>query len=131
MASGGTIASFPTLTPTAEVIFSTEGQISRWSNLGISANGCAAIVVPSTEEDIISVIKFAAQSDLKVLPTGGKHGTILPIDERSIYLDLEKFDTVALDEEAGQVTIGGGVVTGRMCKALAEKGWYTSKLSST
>ena len=122
------IAAFPTLSPTSEVIFSTQGQISRWSKTGLSPNGCAIIVVPSTEEDIVSVVKFAAGNDLKVLPTAGKHGSFLPIDERSIYLDLKRFDTLDLDEMLGSVKIGGGVVAGRMCRELAERGWYTSKL---
>jgi FAD/FMN-containing dehydrogenase len=126
MAPDEMIADFPILTSTSEVIFSTKSQISRWSNLGVSPNGCAAIVVPSTEQDITSVIRYTARTDLKILTTAGKHGTVLPIDERSIYLDLAKFDTVELEEGAGCVKIGGGVVAGRMCSALAKKGWYTS-----
>jgi FAD/FMN-containing dehydrogenase len=125
------IAAFPTLSPTSEVIFSTQGQISRWSNTGLSPNGCAMIVVPSTEEDIASVVKFAAGNDLKVMATAGKHGSFLPIDERSIYLDLKRFDTLELDESLGCVKIGGGVVAGRMCSELAEQGWYTSELPVT
>lgn len=131
MVSKESIPAFPTLSSDSEVIFSTQDQISRWSNTGLSPNGCAIIVVPSTEEDIVSVVKFAAGNDLKVLPTAGKHGSFLPIDERSIYLDLKRFDTLELDERLGSVKIGGGVVAGRMCRELTERGWYTSKLSTT
>jgi FAD/FMN-containing dehydrogenase len=125
-----TITGFPKLSTTSEVTFNTKGQISRWSDTGVSPDGCAAIVVPSTEEDIVAVVKFSAQSGFKVLPTAGKHGAFLPINERSIYLDLKNFDSIELDEEAGSVEIGGGVVTGRLCSVLAEKGWYTSKWDS-
>jgi len=128
MVSNESIADFPTLSPASEVIFSTQGQISRWSNTGVSPNGCAVIVVPSTEEDIVSIVNFAAQNNLKVLATAGKHGSWLPINERSIYLDTKNFDTVELDEETACVKIGGGVVAGRMCSVLAEQGWYTSEL---
>jgi FAD/FMN-containing dehydrogenase len=131
MLSNEGIAAFPTLSPTSEVIFSTKGQISRWSNTGLSLKGCAIIVVPSTEEDIISIVKFAAGNDMKVLATAGKHGSFLPIDERSIYLDLKRFDTLELDEGLGCVKIGGGVVAGRICSELAEQGWYTSELPIT
>ena len=127
MVSKESIAAFPTLSSDSEVIFSTQGKISRWSNTGLSPNGCAIIVAPSTEEDIVSVVKFAAGNKLKVLPTAGKHGSFLPIDERSTYLDLKKFDTLELDERLGSVKIGGGVVAGRMCRELAKRGWYTSK----
>ena len=131
MLSDESVLSFPALSSASKVTFSTQGQISRWSNTGLSPNGCAAIVVPSTEEDIISLVKFAAGNNLKVLPTAGEHGSFLPINERCIYLDLEMFDTVELVEDVGCVNIGGGVVAGRMCSALAEQGWYTSKLPIT
>lgn len=131
MLSEESVSSFPTLSSASKVTFSKQRQISRWSNTGLSPNGCAVIVVPSTEEDIISIVKFAAGNNLKVLPTAGKHGSFLPINERCIYLDLEMFDTVGLIEELGCVNIGGGVVAGRMCSALAEQGWYTSKLPIT
>lgn len=131
MVSNESFSAVPALSAASEVTFSTQGQISRWSNIGLSLNGCATIVVPSTEEDIISVVKFAAGNRLKVLPTAGKHGSFLPINERSIYLDMKMFDTVELDERSDCVKIGGGVVAGRMCSALAEQGWYTSKLPIT
>ena len=131
MASNESFPAFPTLSSASKVTFSTQGQISRWSNTGLSPNGCAVIIVPSTEEDIISVVKFAAENNLKVLPTAGKHGSFLPINERSIYLDLKRFDTLELDESLGCVKIGGGVVAGRMCSELAEQWWYTSELPVT
>lgn len=131
MTSNGRVTAFPALSSASKVTFSTQGQISRWSNTGLSPNGCAVIVVPSTDEDIISVIKFAAGKNLKLLPTAGKHGSFLPVNERSIYLDLKMFDTVELDENLACVNVGGGVVAGRMCSVLAEQGWYTSKLLIT
>jgi FAD/FMN-containing dehydrogenase len=131
MATSERIEGFPALSTTSEVAFSTKGQISRWSNTGVSPAGCAAIVAPSTEEDIVAVVKFSAQHGFKVLPTAGKHGAFLPINERSIYLDLKNFDNIKLDEEAGSVEIGGGVTTGRLCGVLAAKGWYTSRSNSS
>jgi FAD/FMN-containing dehydrogenase len=125
-----TITGFPTLSTNSEVSFNTKGQISRWSNTGVSPDGCAAIVVPSTEDDIVAVVKFSAQNGFKVLPTAGKHGAFLPINERSIYLDLKNFHSIELDDEAGSVKIGGGIVTGRLCSVLSEKGWYTSRSDS-
>jgi FAD/FMN-containing dehydrogenase len=127
MATSDLAMTFPTLSQTSQAIFQTHNQIFRWSNTHISPNSCAAIVVPSTEQDINAVIKFASQNRLKVLPTAGKHGSSLPINERSIYLDLKNFDQIELDEQNGSVTIGGGVLAGRLCDVLAERGWYCSK----
>jgi hypothetical protein len=128
MATSEGIAGFPTLSTTSEVIFNTKGRISRWSNTEVSSAGCAAIVVPSTEGDIVAVVKFSAQNGLRVLPTAGKHGSFVPINKRSVYLDLKNFDNIELDEESGSVKIGGGVTTGQLCSVLAAKGWYTSRL---
>lgn len=127
MSTRDSLAGFPALSPSSEVIFKTKGHLSRWSNTEVSPDGCAAIVVPSTEEDIVAVVKFAINNGLKVLPTAGKHGSFLPINERSIYLDMKNFKDIALDEEAVCVKIGGGVLGGELCSVLAEKGWYSSE----
>lgn len=82
--------------------------------------------MPCTEEDIVAVVKFATNNGFKVLPTAGKHGSYLPINERSIYLDMKNFKDIALDTEVGCVKISGGVLGGELCSALAEKGWYSS-----
>lgn len=126
MSTRDILAGFPALSPSSEVIFKTKGRLSRWSNTEVSPNGCAAIVVPSTEEDIVAVVKFATNNGFKVLPTAGKHGSYLPINEQSIYLDLNNFKDIALDTEVGCVKIGGGVLGGELCGALAEEGWYSS-----
>ncbi len=87
----------------------------------------AAVIVPVVEEDIVSAIKFASENGYKLIPASGTHGPFVPIDERVIYLDMRKFDTVALDENAGTVTLGGGTLTGSVLLKLNERGWYTSE----
>ncbi|KAF2812075.1 FAD-binding domain-containing protein, partial [Mytilinidion resinicola] len=97
--------------------------ISRWSDLGVKLP--FAVVVPSTEEDIIAVINFASQNSLHVVPGGGGHGVFVPIGEKTIYLDMKNFNSVAVNKEESSVTIGGGAVTGEIIKACVAEGCYT------
>ncbi|KAK5734577.1 hypothetical protein LTR17_008798 [Elasticomyces elasticus] len=100
-----------------------EDCVSRWSRTKLGKP--AAIIVPSNEEDIVATIKYAAANELKVIPVDGAHGTFVPIDEHCIYLALSAFDRIDLDEEAGSVTFGGGVITRDVIRTLSEKGFYT------
>ncbi|KAK5710552.1 hypothetical protein LTR17_018824 [Elasticomyces elasticus] len=94
-----------------------EDCVSRWSKTKLGKP--AAIIVPSNEEDIVAAIKYAAANGLKVIPVDGAHGTFVPIDEHCIYLPLSAFDRIDLDEEAGSVTFGGGVITRNVIRTLS------------
>ncbi|KAK4556426.1 hypothetical protein LTR86_006570 [Recurvomyces mirabilis] len=117
-----------TLLPGVDVKIPSEGDdvtkhISRWSNTRLSLP--AAIITPVTETDVINTIRFASsrkEGKQKVIPTGGGHGTFVPIDSRTLYLNLSHFKSIHLDEEVETVTFGGGLVL----KYLGERGWYTS-----
>lgn len=97
--------------------------IPRWSDAGLALPYAAA--TPSNDNDIIETIKFATTHNLNIVPAAGGHGSFVPIDSRTIYMDLKKFNSIDLDEERGEVTVGGGCITGPLIKALAAKGWYT------
>ena len=73
-----------------------------------------ALVIPQTEEDITGALKFAKEHDLRVIPTGGRHSTFVPITNRTICLDLSKFDSISVDKTAKTVTVGGGALTGAL-----------------
>jgi len=99
--------------------------ISRWSNANVKGLP-AFVIVPAIEQDIISAIKFAKENGYKLIPAGGTHGPFVPIDERVVYLDMCKFDSLELNEELGTVKLGGGIKTGPVLIELAKRGWYTS-----
>ncbi|KKY21992.1 putative fad binding domain protein [Phaeomoniella chlamydospora] len=105
--------------PNAEV----HQVISRWSDLNVSLP--AIVVVPATESDIVASIRFATDHKLKVIPTGGGHGSFVPINSNTLYLDLNKFTSISLNEESKSVQFGGGVTAGQLVKACAERGYYT------
>ena len=97
--------------------------ISRWSDVGISLP--AAIVTPSTEDDCIAAVHFAREQGLKLVPANGGHGSFVPIDNKTVYLDMKNFKQISLDKTKGSVTAGGGAITGDVLKACADQGYYT------
>lgn len=109
------------LTPAQEL--DLPSIISRWSSTGVSPPH--AVVTPFTAEDVIAVIHYARQNMLKIVPTAGGHSPFTPITKDTIYLSMANFKNISLDEPGGDVTFGGGVLTGEVLKSLGDKGWYT------
>lgn len=98
--------------------------ISRWSDLYTSLP--ALSVTPKTEEDVTAALKVAKENNLRVIPSGGGHGTFLKIGSQSLIMDLKLFKSIQLDKENGSVRIGGGVTTGELLRSLASEGYYTT-----
>ena len=101
---------------------------SRWSNSNVEAP--ALIVVPQNEDEITQAIKTAGEQNLTVLPAGGATGAFVPVNKDKLYLSMEKFDQIHLDESKQTVTIGGGVLVGPLLRYLARRGFYTVYPSS-
>ncbi|KAL4886875.1 hypothetical protein BJY04DRAFT_176742 [Aspergillus karnatakaensis] len=93
----------------------------RWSQLGVSRP--AATVIPSTEEEIISVLNYAATKKLQVIAVTGARAPFVPVTERSLLLDMRNFRDVSV--RPGSVTFGGGSVAGDVIRACAAEQCYT------
>ncbi|KAL4880673.1 hypothetical protein BJY04DRAFT_228287 [Aspergillus karnatakaensis] len=93
----------------------------RWSQLGVSRP--AAVIIPSTEDEIISILYYAATKKLQVIPIAGAHSPFVPIAERSLVLDLRNFRDVSVKQ--GSVTFGGGAHAGDVIQACAAEQCYT------
>jgi len=104
--------------------------ISRWSDTGLSLP--YAVVTPTSIFDITTTIGYASANGLKIVPVVGGHASSLPVTSKTIYLNLTspEFKKIELNEEKGEVTFGGGILTGELIKYLAEKGWYTTTPNS-
>jgi FAD/FMN-containing dehydrogenase len=98
--------------------------ISRWSDIGVSVP--AAVITPSTVDDIVAVVKFAFENGFRVLPENGAHSTFVRIDDKTIYLDMKKLATVSIDKANSCVSVGGGTTTGDLLRACVSEGYYTS-----
>jgi FAD/FMN-containing dehydrogenase len=131
----GSISKLPSFSPGCQVSTpppagsDTTKYFSRWSHMNVTGLP-SYVIVPITEEDVVSAIQFASDNGYKLIPASGTHGPFVPIDEQTVYLDMRKFDSIDLDEEAGTVKLGGGVLTGSVLRGLGARGWYTSEYSS-
>ncbi|KAL1879356.1 hypothetical protein VTK73DRAFT_7087 [Phialemonium thermophilum] len=97
--------------------------ISRWSDGGVDVP--ALVVRPQTESDIVDAITYAKQHGLRLIPANGGHATFVPIDSKTLYLDMNNFNEVALDSSAQVVRIGGGASVRHVVSTLTPKGFYT------
>ncbi|KAL6228830.1 hypothetical protein BDW75DRAFT_246284 [Aspergillus navahoensis] len=94
---------------------------TRWSQLGASRP--AMVVVPSSEEEIIAALRLAPTKHLQVIPVGGGHSAFVPINTKTMLLDMRKFNHVSVG--TGSVTIGGGSIARDVIRACAAKQCYT------
>lgn len=103
----------------------TPGDIlPRWTDAHLSHP--AIIVTPKTEDDVVSAIRLAKQNGFRLVPGGGGHGTFVPIDSKTVYVDMKAFKSIELDKPSGIVRFGAGVLTGELLKSLAADGRYTT-----
>jgi FAD/FMN-containing dehydrogenase len=103
----------------------TDEAPTRWSQPGVSHP--AAVVIPSSEKEIISVLRLAATKKLQVIPMAGAHSPFVPITDKSVVLDMRNFRDVSV--RPGSVTFGGGSTAGDVIKACAAEQCYTCKLA--
>lgn len=102
--------------------------LSRWSESHVLHP--AIIIVPRTEQDILSAILFARRNNLRVLVASGGHGASVPVDPRTLYLDMKSFKTVDVHPGEQTVEVGGGVLTGELIRELSSRGFYTGVVNS-
>ncbi|CAG8977796.1 hypothetical protein HYALB_00010881 [Hymenoscyphus albidus] len=117
---------FPAVLPNPDVPI--EETLSRWSYSNVSKP--ALHVVPENEGHIIQVLEYAHSHHLTIVVAGGGNAAFVPITKDTLYLSLEKFDGIELDEGRQTVTFGGGVRAGSVLRYLAERGFYTVLPSS-
>ncbi|KAI0142183.1 hypothetical protein BJ166DRAFT_540936 [Pestalotiopsis sp. NC0098] len=97
---------------------------TRWSDTRISQP--SLVVIPENETDVQAAIKLARANKLCIVTGGGGHGTFVSVGPQNLYLDMRKFQTIALDKGKQTVRVGGGVVTGDLIRSLASDGYYTA-----
>lgn len=125
------MASNSPLTCTANVpdpLVPIEDTLPRWSYSNVEHP--AVDVIPDDEKDIVQALQLARQTGLTVVVSGGGNAAFVPITKDTLYLRMEKFDILRLDEVNKTVTFGGGVRAGHVITFLAEKGFYTVLPSS-
>ncbi|PNY29110.1 6-hydroxy-D-nicotine oxidase [Tolypocladium capitatum] len=98
--------------------------LPRWTESYLSHP--AIIMTPNTEIDVASAIRLAKQNGFRLIPGGGGHGTTVPIDSKTVYLDMKAFKSIKLAKSSGTVQLGAGVLTGELLQSLIADGRYTT-----
>lgn len=92
-------------------------------NLRLSHWDPGLIVRPTDVDDVVTAVRYAAQSGTPLAVKSGGHGvdgTATP--DGALVLDLSLFKEISVDTETGRVRLGSGVLLGEMDPALAEYG---------
>ena len=77
------------------------------------------VIIPKTEKEIISVIKFANKNKISVTVRGSGTGLVGSALNDGIIIDMKKFDTINIQNN--YVKIGAGVIKGNLDKELKVK----------
>ena len=77
------------------------------------------VVIPKTEKDVISVVKFANKNKISVTVRGSGTGLVGSALNEGIIIDLKNFDSIQIQKN--YVKIGTGVTKGSLDKALKTK----------
>ena len=77
------------------------------------------VVIPKTEKDVISVVKFANKNKISVTVRGSGTGLVGSALNDGIIIDMKKFDTINIQKN--YVKIGAGVIKGSLDKELKIK----------
>lgn len=96
--------------------------IARWSDERLGRP--AIIVTPSSQDDIIAAIRYARENSLTLVAGSGGH-KVVPVGEKTLYLDMRKFKGIKVDKDNETVEIGGAVTNSELMSALLQDGYYT------
>ncbi|KAG9959174.1 hypothetical protein KCU61_g7738, partial [Aureobasidium melanogenum] len=85
-----------------------------------------AIVVTRSAGEVASTIRFARRNGIDISVRAGGHDLFgRALVEDGILIDIRKLDDVTVDKDAGTAKIGGGVLSKKLSKVLAEHGCIT------
>ena len=83
----------------------------------------AAVALPESAEDVVTIVAFAAANDLRVAPQGTGHGAAaLDGLHDTILLKTERMRGVTIDPEARTARVEAGVIWIEVVEAAAEHG---------
>ncbi len=87
-----------------------------------------AVAWPKSTEDVVKIVKCAAEQDLKIIPRGagtGMAGASVPDREDSIILSFEKMRKIIdIDLDNMTAVVEPGTINGRLQRELERQGFF-------
>ncbi|KAF3016549.1 hypothetical protein E8E14_012363 [Neopestalotiopsis sp. 37M] len=104
-----------------------DDAVARWSNLSTPTSN--VVIVPATEDDVVTTIKFANTNGVPFLATNGVHGSITTLGQMTNGMEiyLSQLNSIEIAANGQTVKIGGGVISRNLTDAL----WAASKQTVT
>lgn len=82
-----------------------------------------AVVQPDDAEQVAVAVRWAADAGIGVTVRGGGHNLAgTSVRDGALMIDLRSLASATYDHEAGQVTVGGGILLGGLDRANAAQG---------
>ncbi|PHH68711.1 hypothetical protein CDD82_335 [Ophiocordyceps australis] len=93
----------------------------------------SAVISPATEQDLVKIVNLATRHNLSFLATGGRHGygTTLGKLRNGLAIDLGQLDDIDIDQTAGTLTVGPGVLMGDVMLPVHDAGYQIQTSSCT
>jgi FAD/FMN-containing dehydrogenase len=94
----------------------------------------AAVVRPSSVDDVVEAIRFARQHDVPLAVRSGGHSAAgWSLCDGGLVIDMRDLDGIEIDAEAAIAKVGGGCLTGAVDRACQEHGLatVTGRVSTT
>ncbi|MFD8479889.1 FAD-binding oxidoreductase [Kitasatospora sp. NPDC059673] len=82
----------------------------------------AAVLRAADRADVLRAIDWARDHGVPIVPRGGGHSYAGHSVNSGLVVDLRALDVITVDPGSGQVTVGGGVLTGALYAALRPHG---------
>ncbi|KAH6658340.1 FAD binding domain protein [Truncatella angustata] len=98
---------------------------TRWSVLDAPTPNI--VVVPASESDVVSTVKFANHLGIPILAFNGAHGSLTTLGkfDCGIEIYLSKLSSVNVSEDGQTATIGGGTLAINVTNELWDAGKQT------
>jgi FAD/FMN-containing dehydrogenase len=80
------------------------------------------VVIPATEEDVVSVVKFAKKNKISVTVRGAGTGLVGSALNTGIIIDLKNLNSIIVKKNYS--IIGAGIIKGKLDQVLSQKGKF-------
>ena len=116
------------LSPASEILTdasdaSFKVHLERWTD--IEKQTPAAIILPSSEEDIQKTVKWTVETSTPFVVKSGGHSQWSTIGNEGIIIDLSRYSGISVDVDSESATLMGSILQKEVATHLAEAGVFT------
>lgn len=96
----------------------------RWSD--IDRQTPAAIVLPRSEEQIQTTVRWAVENSVPFVTKSGGHSNWSTIGENGIVIDLSNYSEISIDTKGPVAKLKGSILSKAVASYLAQAGYFAA-----